>query len=137
MNSRLGRFSAPLLALALIPGYGAYGAEYDRGELRLELGAELTNLLTYTRRIQTEPLLVEGSARRGPAGLWLLRGRVRVEGVYKERFSGQLIYDQEYRTGTELDSLAFAVGDRIGTQPGFGAAPTSQQSGSSDWRAAR
>ena len=136
MSPRRGRFFALLIAAALplLPATDAGSAAYDRGELRLEFGGELRNLLTYTRRIQTESLLVDGSTQRGPAGLWLLRGRVWVEGVYKERFSGQLVYDQEYRTGTELDSLAFAIGDRIGTQTWLDADRTIHQSGSSDWR---
>lgn len=134
MRPGLHRLSALLWLVALLLAPGARGAEYDRGELRLETGAELRNLLTYTRRIQTEALLVEGSDRREPSGLWLLRGRVWVEGAYKQRFSGQLIYDQEYRTGTQLDSLAFAIGDRIGTQTWFDADHTIHQSGSSDWR---
>ena len=81
MRLRRGRFFALLIAAALplLPATEAGSAAYDRGELRLEFGGELRNLLTYTRRIQTESLLVDGSTQRGPAGLWLLRGRVWVE----------------------------------------------------------
>ena len=72
------------LILSLVLGaVGVDAAEYDYGDLRLETGAELQNLVTYTRRIQTERLLEEGSDRRGSSGLWLVRGRLWLEGAYE------------------------------------------------------
>lgn len=107
-----------LLCLALLLlafGSRAEAAEFDRGELRLDLRSHLRSLFTFTRQLDPDRLFLEGSTRKRDAGLWLLRGRVIAEAAWRDRLSGQVIYDNEVRTGSALRALPFQVGKTAGT----------------------
>ncbi len=63
-------------ALSLLTASPTRAAEFDSGELHVELSGSLFTLFTHTRRIDAEGLLVDGSTRRRDSGRLL--GRVRV-----------------------------------------------------------
>jgi hypothetical protein len=92
----------------------ARAAEWDRGELRLELRGQLRELVTFTREAEPERLFVEGSARRSDAGLSLTRLRLDGQAAWRG-LSGQVVYDSEFRTGSALDALPFRAGEAAGT----------------------
>ncbi len=96
-------------ALSLLAASPAGAAELDSGDLHLELSGSLRSLFTHTRRIDAEGLLVDGSTRRRDSGLLLERARVSLEGTYGDRFSGRLTYDNEFVTGSAIDSLSFQL----------------------------
>ena len=101
-------------ALSLLTASPTRAAEFNSGELHVELSGSLFTLFTHTRRIDAEGLLVDGSTRRRDSGRLLGRVRVSLEGTYGNRISGRITYDNEFFTGSELDSLAFQLGKEIG-----------------------
>ncbi|MCP4005723.1 MAG: hypothetical protein GY725_16155 [bacterium] len=97
-------------------------AEFDRGDLRVELDGHLRALYTFTRDLHTDavfPGVIQGVAQhssthgRDTARL-LTRGRVNLEAAYGDWLAGQIVYDNEIRTGSGLDTLGFALGRRLG-----------------------
>lgn len=107
------RALAALLALVAAPT-GA--AELQRGELHLELKGSVRTLFTHTRRIDAEALFVDGSTRRRDSALLLERLRLTVEGTWADRFSGRITYDNEFFTGSELDTLDFQLGKAVDSE---------------------
>lgn len=97
--------SAPVAAL-----------ELRRGDARLELTGQLRSLFTFTRDLGTERLFVDGSTRRGDAGLWLTRGRLEALAYWRDWLRAGVTYDQELLTGSGLDGLGVEVGRATGNR---------------------
>lgn len=115
------RRSARALALcgALASAGPAAAAQFDRGDLRIELSGSMRGLYTFTRELDAEKFTAAALAgtpfpTRRDSWRGLARARVELETVWEDRLYGQLIYDVELRTGTTLDSLSFASAERIG-----------------------
>ena len=110
------------LAFLLLLAQPAFPAEFERGDWRIELNGSVRLLGTFTRELDAERFLVDtldmppprSLPTRSDSGLLLNRTRVTLETAWRDRFSAQLSYDHELRTGSGLDSLSFAVGDAIG-----------------------
>ena len=109
----MSRVACAALGVLLAAPVGA--AQLDRGELRLELGSELRTLYTATRQIDLEDFQ-GGSTQRRDSWMLLQRVRFDFEAAWRDRIFAEVVYDVEGRTGTGLDSLAFAVGEEIGTR---------------------
>ena len=118
---RRGLCAASLcLAAALAP---SAAADTGRGPLRLEGRAEWRSQLTWTReeRLDREGASASpswpGSARREGSALWLNRLRVEAAAHWADRWSAELAYDQEWRTGSALRGVALegARGQGSGT----------------------
>ncbi len=105
----------PRAALCALLAAPAGAAELDRGDLRMEIGAELRSLYTFTRRLDLEDFQ-GGSTQRSDSWLLLQRVRFDFEATWRDQLFAEVVYDVEGRTGTGLDSLAFAVGEEIGTR---------------------
>ena len=99
---------------ALLAGPAA-AVELDHGDLRLELRAELRTLYTFTRQLDLEDFQA-GSSQRRDSWLLLSRARFDFEAAWRERLYSEVVYDVEGRSGTGLDTIAFAVGEAIGTR---------------------
>ena len=105
----------------------AGAAEFERGDWRLELNGQNRLLGTFSRQLDAERFLVDtldmapprALPTRSDSGLLLNRTRLTAEAAWRDRFSAQLSYDHEARTGSGLDSLGFALGDLVGTGTGF------------------
>ena len=104
---------AALAAVLSAPAVRA--AEFDRGDLRLELSAQLRSLYRLSRELDVDHFVEGSTTRRDSWGL-LSRARVELEGNWRDRIYGELIYDVESRTGTTLDTLGFAIGEEIGAR---------------------
>jgi hypothetical protein len=103
-------------ALLLLGAASGRAAEFDRGELHLEISGSVRTLFTHTREIDAEGLIIDGSTRRRDSGQLLGRARLTAEATYGDRLSGRITYDNEFFTGTALDSLSFQLGKSIGLQ---------------------
>ncbi len=114
----MNRYAALLVLCGLLASRHASGAEFDRGDLRLELDGSVTSIYTFTRSVTTEDFVeaLPSEARRSDTWGLLTRARITAEGAWRDRVSGQVVYDNEMRNGTLLDSLGLAVGEQIGTQ---------------------
>ena len=88
----------PLLVCSL--SAGASAVEVDLGDLHLDTSAELRSLFTFTRAVNAEHLFLEGSTHRHDSGLSLTRLRLEGTASYKARLYGQLVYQNEIRTGS-------------------------------------
>jgi hypothetical protein len=104
------------LALSLLPCAARGVYELGSGDLRAELEGHVRVLGTFTREEEAERFLESGSTRRSDSGLLLTRARITARAAFAERLYGQVSYDMELRTGSALDSLAFALGEEIGTR---------------------
>ncbi len=99
-------------------GLPAGAVEFDRGELRVELGGSARTLYTRTRALHLHTLQ---RYKINPSDTASLLGRLRLEGEfnYAERWSGQIVYDNEARSGTVIDSFDLALAEDIGTRTWF------------------
>jgi len=105
-----------LAALACALATPAFSVELDRGELRLQLDASTRALYRFTRDLRADNFFETGSTRREDTWGLLSRMRVELEGAWRDQLFGELVYDVEGRTGTELRTLLFDVADEIGTR---------------------
>jgi len=128
---RIGLVTAVLCLAAAVP---AEAVELDSGDLRLELSGQLRSVYTFTRLIDAEDLSLTGSTRRSDSWLLLTRARTELEGVWRDRVYGQLVYDNEVRTGSALDSIDFWVANEIGTQTWLDADRVISRHADGDWR---
>lgn len=127
------RVLAGVAALALLPGASA-AYELDRGALRLELIPSLRLLGTFTRELDAEAFLLDGRTTRSDSGLALVRLRLDAQAVWRDRLYAQVVYDNELRSGSALDSLRFALGDAIGNRTWFDWDDTVSSHDDGDWR---
>ncbi len=115
---RADALGALLLAALLGAAAPAGAAEYDYGDLKLDLGASLRELVVLTREPRTDDVFPGPggtvSLRVSPSLLSQTRLRLDLQARYRERFSGQISYDNEVFTGTGRKSLAFALADQRG-----------------------
>ena len=124
---RLWRCLAFGVWLAASAAGNPLAAEFERGEWRIKLNGQNRTLGTFTRAQDAERFLVDALDAPPPralptrpgSGLLLNRTRLTAEAASGDRFSAQLSYDNELRTGSGLDSLGFVLGDRIGNATGF------------------
>lgn len=142
MTLRIG-----VLLCAIACAVPARAAQWEQGDARLELNASLKTLYTYTRALMTRDLIDDlvlpdpndpspdtGTTLERSWSL-LTRARLTAEGVWQDRVYAQVVYDNEMRSGSFLDSVAFAVADRIGTQTWFDWDRTYSEHGTaSNWR---
>jgi hypothetical protein len=120
----------------------AAGAELDRGDLRLELGGSLRTLATLTRDVRLDELerrLQEVDPlrlppRRSDSGLLLLRARIDAQAVWRDRLYAQVVYDNEARFGSGLDTFNFAAADAIGIRTWADMDGTLSSHEDGDWR---
>ncbi|MBW2279809.1 MAG: hypothetical protein JRG82_03620 [Deltaproteobacteria bacterium] len=113
------RLRAVLLPLCGVLAAGpVLGAEFDRGDFRMELNGSVKSLYTFTRTVTTEDFVeaLPFQAHRSDSWGLLTRARIEAEGAWKDKVSAQFVYDNEMRNGTFLDSLGLAVAEQIGTQ---------------------
>ncbi len=103
-----------LLGILLAPRFGTAGVELDGSDWHAELDAHVRLLWTWTREIEADRFFETGSTKKQDSGGLLTRAELTAEGVLRDRLYGQLAYDLEYRTGSNLDSLRFALGDALG-----------------------
>ncbi len=107
------------LAVLLIVVFGAASAraaEYDFREARLELTGSVKSLYTYTRSVMADDFFDDllqdpnnsGTTRDSSWGL-LTRARLTAEAVWQDRLYAQVVYDNELRSGSFLDSLGFDI----------------------------
>jgi hypothetical protein len=128
------RIGLVIVALLLAAAAPVGAVELDRGDLRLDLSGQLRSVYTFTRLIDAEDLLLTGSTRRSDSWLLLTRARAGLEGVWRERVYGELVYDNEVRTGSALDSIDFWVANEIGTQTWLDADRVISRHADGDWR---
>ena len=132
------------LAVLLVAAFGAASAraaEYDYGDTRLELTGSVKSLYTYTRAVMTDDFVsdlrtldpAQETTRESAWGL-LTRARLTAEAVWQDRVYAQLVYDNELRNGSLLDTLAFEVADEIGTQTWLNWDRSYSEHGSANWR---
>ena len=105
-----------LAALAWALATPAFSVELDRGDLRLELSASTRALYRFTRDLRADYFFETGRTKREDTWGLLSRMRVELEGVWRDQLYGELAYDLEGRTGTELRTLFFDIADEIGTR---------------------
>ena len=109
---------AAFLLAALLEAGAARAAEYDSGELKLDLSASLRELVASTRELRTDDAFPapDGTFSLGvsPSLLSQTRARIDLQARYRERFSAQLSYDNEVFTGSGRKSLGFALADERG-----------------------
>ncbi len=109
--------AALLLAAFLAPG-PARAAEYDYGDLKLDLSASLRELVAQTREMRTDEVFPapDGTFSLGVSPSLLSQTRVRLDlqARYRERFSAQWSYDNEVFTGSGRKALGFAIADQRG-----------------------
>lgn len=133
-------FACSLLLCSLAAPAGA--AEFDRGDLRVELTAHLRALYTFTRQPHTDALfpgVVNGvplasSAHGRDTATLLTRASIEAEGTYGGWLAGQLVYDNEWRTGSGLDALSFDIGKRLGNDTWLDADHTISDRDNLYWR---
>ena len=113
-----------VLLVAALGAASARAAEYDFRDARLELSGSVKSLYTYTRSVMTDDVVDDllppnpndpGTTRESSWGL-LTRARLTAEAVWQDRVYAQLVYDNELRSGSFLDSLGFDTAEEIGTQ---------------------
>ncbi len=114
------------LAVLLVVVFGAASAraaEYDFRDARLELTGSVKSLYTYTRSVMSDDFFDDllqdpnnsGTTRDSSWGL-LTRARLTAEAVWQDRLYAQVVYDNEVRSGSFLDSLGFDIAEEIGTR---------------------
>jgi hypothetical protein len=112
-----GALVALTLAL-LFTAPDARAVEFDSGDLKLDLGASLRELVTRSREVRTDDVFPapDGSFSLGASPSLLAQTRVRIDlqARYRERFSAQVSYDNELFLGSGRKSLAFALADARG-----------------------
>jgi len=131
MAGGLSRVALALLLCA--PALPGAAAELDRGDLRLELTANARALYTFTRELMLDDF-AEGKQTRSDSWFGLTRARFDLEGVYGDNWFAEVVYDVEGRFGTGLDSLRFAVSDRIGTRTWMSWDRTFSDHENANWR---
>ena len=108
-----------VLVGALAPG-AARTAEFEHGDLRGALSASLKSIYTFSRATRADDFVEDfnnlQTTRRKDTWSLLNRARVTGEAVWQDRVYAQVVYDNEVRTGTQLDSLGFAIAREIGSQ---------------------
>ena len=111
---------AALLLAALLAARFGHAVELDQGDLKLDLGASLRELVSRSREIRTDDAFPApaGTFSLDPSPSLLSQTRVRIDlqARYRERFSGQLTYDNELFLGSGRKSLAFALADARGNE---------------------
>ena len=109
---------AAFLLAALLGAGAARAAEYDYGDLKLDLTASIRELVARTRELRTDDAFPapDGTFSLGVSPSLLSQTRVRLDlqARYGDRFSGQLSYDNEIFAGSGRKSLAFALADERG-----------------------
>lgn len=130
----MSRLTLLLLLLAAAAALPARAAEFDRGDLRLELSGELRSVFTFTRDLDPERLFLEGSTRRRDAGLSLTRARAAAQAVWKDRVYAEVVYDHEVYTGSGLRGLSYRVAQAIGTQTWLDADRVYSRHRDAEWR---
>jgi len=107
-----------LTLAALFATLDARAVEFDSGDLKLDLGASLRELVTRSREVRTDDAFPapDGTFSLGvsPSLLSLTRARIDLQARYRERFSAQVTYDNELFLGSGRQSLAFALADARG-----------------------
>ena len=110
---------AALGLAALFAAGAARAAEYDSGDLKLDLTASLRELVAMTRELRTDEVFPapNGTFSLGVSPSLLAQTRVRIDlqARYRERFSAQFSYDNEVFAGSGRRSLGFAL-DRKSTR---------------------
>ncbi len=116
--TRAARSTAFALLAALALGHVARAVELDTGDLKLDLGASVRELVTLGREQRTDEVFPapDGTFSLGVSPSLLAQTRVRLDlqARYKERFSAQISYDNELFLGTGRKSLQFALADERG-----------------------
>ncbi len=105
---------AVTVAWTLAPEPAGAGLELDGADWHAELSAQTRLLWRWTREIEADDFVATGSTKKADSKLLLTRAEISAEAVWRDRLYAEFVYDMEYRTGSGLDSLRFAVGDEIG-----------------------
>ncbi len=112
------------IALAAAP---ARAAEFDWGEWKFDVTANLREILTGTRELDLS-LQLESSL------LSTTRARLSFEARRGDHFSAQIVYDNELYLGTGRDTLAFRLADALGSPTWLDLDETLVDSDDATWR---
>ncbi len=102
------------VAWILAPEPAGARLEFDGADWQAEVSAHTRLLWQWTREIEADEFVASGSTKKNDSKLLLIRAEISAEAVWRDRLYAEFVYDVEYRTGSGLDSLRFAVGDAIG-----------------------
>ena len=123
--NRIGVALALALALAATC---AQAVELDYGDWKLDLSANLREIVTLDRELDAFSL------HESPSLLFTTRARLQLEARYRDHWSGQLVYDNEFFLGSGRDSLAFRAAEELGAPTFLDLDQTIVDSGDLTWR---
>lgn len=120
-------------ALALLLGLAlgaarARAAEFDLGDWKLDLTANLREIVAGTRELQADSLEMKSDL------LGTTRARLALEARWGDHFASQIVYDNEVYLGTGRDSLAFRLAEALGAPTWLNLDETLVDSGGVTWR---
>jgi hypothetical protein len=125
-----------LVVLACWPSL-AFAHELDYGELKLDVQGQLRQVLTQTRDVRADDLFEvddDGDLPVSPSLLSRTRLRLDLQARWRERWSGQISYDQELWAGSGQRSLGFQLAEASAPAAWLGMDHTIADEGSATWR---
>ncbi len=134
---RRSRAALALVGALALSGVVAEAHELDYGDWKLDLSAQLREVLTQTRQVRAEDVFETGADGLPPLSPSLLsrtRLRLDLQARWRERWSGEIAYDHELYAGSGQRSLAFQLGERAAPGPWLQMDHTIADEGSATWR---
>ncbi|MFI5317825.1 MAG: hypothetical protein ACHQ6T_19160, partial [Myxococcota bacterium] len=130
------RRAAALALVLALAGTRARAVELDDGDWKIDLSANLREILTETRDLAASDLPLDPNAPVPLSSMLLstTRARLQLEARYGDHWSGQLLYDNELYLGTGRDSLAFRIAEAQGSPTFLDLDQTIVDSRDATWR---
>ncbi len=114
----------------------AHAVEVDYGDWKLDLSANLREIVTVTRDVDVGDLPLDPNAPVPLRSMLLAttRARLQLEARYGDHWTGQIVYDNELFLGTGRDSLAFRLAEQLGAPTWLDLDHTIADSRDATWR---
>jgi hypothetical protein len=124
------------LGLALAFAARAPAVEVDYGDWKLDLTANLREVLTVSRDLSVDDLPLDPNAPVPLRSMLLstTRARLQLEARYGDHWTGQIAYDNEFYLGTGRSSVAFRAAEQLGAPTWIDLDHTIVDSGDLTWR---
>ncbi|HKC50652.1 MAG TPA: hypothetical protein VKF60_07655 [Myxococcota bacterium] len=114
----------------------AHAVEVDYGDWKLDLSANLREIVTESRDLDAGDLPLDPNAPVPLRSMLLAttRARLQLEARYGDHWTGQIVYDNELFLGTGRDSLAFRLAEQLGAPTWLDLDHTIADSRDATWR---